>query len=98
MGNVAGNNGPTAFLMKGKRRRLAYIDAFLVKEGCEPGSTIAMMENAFMTDEAWVEITPKIVDGYRNMDVVQDNPQWWMVELFDGFGSHTTNLEAMQVS
>ena len=97
-GTVAGKNGQTAFLMKGKRRKAAYTDAFLEKYGCEPGSTIAMMENAYMTDASWVEITRKIVDGYRAIDIIRDNPQWWMLELFDGFGSHTTNIEAMEVS
>ena len=97
-GTVAGKNGPTAFLMKGKRRKAAYTDAFLEKYGCEPGSTIAMTKNAYMTDASWVEITRKIVDGYRAIDIIRDNPQWWMLELFDGFGSHTTNIEAMEVS
>ena len=97
-GTVAGTNGPTAFLLKGKRKRKAYSDAFLIKHGCEPGSVITMNENAYMTDETWVEITPSIVDGYRHLPSVRDNPQWWMLELLDGFGSHTTNIEAMEVS
>ena len=62
-----------------------------------PGSTVAMTENAFMTDAAWVELTPKLLAGYHMLEVVWDNPQWWALELFDGFGSHTTNLEAMEV-
>ena len=76
---------------------MAYTDAFLQDQGCEPGSTIAMTENAFMADVAWVELTPKLVAGYLMLEVVRDNPQWWALVLFDGFGSHTTNLEAMEV-
>ena len=52
-GNDVGNNVPTAFAMKGKKRRAGYWDAFLEREGCAPGSTIVMTENAFMTDTAW---------------------------------------------
>ena len=97
-GTVAGKNGPTAFLMKEKRRKAAYTDAFLEKYGCEPGLTIVMTENTYMTDASWVKITRKTGDGYRAIDIIRDNPQWWMLELFDGCGSHTTNIKAMKVS
>ena len=63
----------------------------------EPGLTIAMTENAYMTEKAWVGITKKIVDGYRQIPLIPDNPQWWMLECFDGFGSHTIKIEAMEV-
>jgi hypothetical protein len=59
-GTPAGSNGPTAFLMKGKQRKAGMTDKFLIKEGCAKGSTIAMTPNAFMTDEAWKEISPKV--------------------------------------
>jgi len=49
-GNAAGNNGSTAFIMKGKRRKTGFSNSFLEKEGAAPGSTIAMTDNAFMTD------------------------------------------------
>ena len=55
-----GKNGPTAFIMKGKRRKAAYTDDFLVENRCEPGSTITMVENAYVTDEAWVDATESI--------------------------------------
>ena len=29
------------------------------------------------------------VAGYRMMPIVVDNPDWWMVEIMDGFGAHT---------
>lgn len=57
-GTPAGDNGPTAFIMKGKRSR--YKDKFLIDNGAAKGSTIAMTENAFMTIEAWEEITPGV--------------------------------------
>ena len=64
-GNCAGNNGPTAFIMKGKARKKGWrFDDILVSNGCEEGSTIAMTENAFMTDEAWYNITEKVFDPF----------------------------------
>jgi hypothetical protein len=58
-GVTVGGNGPTGFLLKGKKKRPGYTDDMLVKHGCEPGSTIIMTENAFMTNEAWIELTRK---------------------------------------
>jgi hypothetical protein len=97
-GFVAGHNGPTAFIMTGKNRRTGYTDKFLMNNGCEEGSTIAMMETAFMTTKAWEEITPSLIQGYRAMQVVCDNPDWWMLEIVDGFCAHVESMEALQVS
>ena len=74
--NLTGNNGLTAFIMEGKRRKAAYTDDFLVEHGCNPGSTTAIMENTYMTDEAWVGITKSVVDGYRQITLIRENPQW----------------------
>ena len=41
-------------------------------------------------------MAPSIVKGYRALPVVKDNPQWWMIEIFDGFGAHLTNLNALK--
>ena len=49
-----------------------------------------------MTEEAWKETTPNLVEGYRKISVVQDNPNWWRIEIFDNFGVHLFNLEAMK--
>ena len=57
-GTPAGDNGPTAFIMKGIRSK--YKDKFLIDNGCAEGSTIAMTENAFMTIESWENITPSV--------------------------------------
>ena len=95
-GNCAGNNGPTAFLMKGKKRRKGYTNAFLKAEGCAPGSIVVMTDNSFMMEKAWEEMMDKIVRGYRSLPVVCDNPQWWMIEIFDGFGAHLNNLPALK--
>mmetsp|Transcript_11118 Transcript_11118/g.23632 ORF Transcript_11118/g.23632 Transcript_11118/m.23632 type:complete len:101 (+) Transcript_11118:1290-1592(+) len=36
----------------------------------------------------------QIVHGYQSMPSILDNPQWWMLEIFDGFGVHFNNLVA----
>ena len=36
----------------------------------------------------------QIVRGYRELPYIKENPQWWVLELVDGFGSHITNVEA----
>ena len=59
-GQPTAGNGPTAFLLKGKKRPPGMTGEFLVANGCEPGSCFAMTENAFMTDAAWNEISVKV--------------------------------------
>ena len=51
-GSAAGNNGPTLFCMKGKKRRTGYDEGFLLRNGAAPGSTIVMTETALMTEKA----------------------------------------------
>ena len=51
---------PLLFIMKGKNRKKGMTNSFLIDEGCAVGSTIAMTENAFMTDAAWQEITDQV--------------------------------------
>ena len=48
-GSVAGDTGPTMFLLAGKQRREGYTDNFLLENGAAPGSTVLMTQNAFMT-------------------------------------------------
>jgi hypothetical protein len=36
----------------------------------------------------------QIVLGYRELPYIKWNPQWYCLELLDGFGSHTDSLEA----
>ena len=87
----------TRGIIEGKKRRMTYSNAYPRREGCALGFTISMAENSYMTDEAWVEITPNIVVGYRHLPFVLDNSQWWVLELLDGFGSNTPNIEAIEV-
>ena len=96
-GTAGGTNGPTVFLMEGKRVKTGFTAKFLEEHGAEPGSTIQMTEKAFMTEEAWLKMTPELVRGYRNMPFIQDNPQWYVVEIFDGFGAHLSNYDALKM-
>jgi len=96
-GTCAGTTGPTIFLLKGTNRRSEFTDEFLVKHGLAPGSTIIMTENAYMTDEAWLEVSKAIVKGYRSLPYVKENPDWYMLELLDGFKSHENVLAANEL-
>ena len=97
-GSVAGDTGPTLFLLAGKQRREGYTDKFLHDNGAAPGSTVLMTQNAFMTIEAWEAMTPKLCAGLRKINaIVEANTQWWMLEIFDGFGAHLASLDAAQV-
>eukprot|EP00978_Attheya_sp_CCMP212_P031727 scaffold120920_cov35-Attheya_sp.AAC.1 len=95
-GSVAGSQGPTIALMKGKRRKVGYSDKFLVKKGFAEGSTIIMTPTAFVTEEAWEEMTPFVIKGIRSIDIIKANPQWWVLEVFDGFGLHVSSYKAMK--
>ena len=59
-GSLFGSNGPTEFIMKGKKRRNGYDERFLENHGAALGSTIAMTENEFMTEKVWAEIAEKV--------------------------------------
>ena len=59
-----------------------YMDilTFFFQEGCEEGSMILITENAYMNKEAWKDMTPKFVEGYRNMTFVRDNTNCYFDE------------------
>jgi len=41
-----------------------------------------------MTDDAWLQLLKKIVEGYRLLPYIKENPMWHVCELLDGFKSH----------
>lgn len=88
-GNAAGNSGPTFFLLAGKHRKPAYTPAFLEEFGAAPQSDIVMTPSAFMTDDAWSELIPRLAKGLRMMPVVADHPGAWILLSLDGYKSHT---------
>jgi hypothetical protein len=97
MGTVAGDTGPTIFLLKGTKKWTFFTNDFLQRHGMAIGVTIIMTENAYMTEEAWLESSQLIVKGYRSMPFVADNPDWLMVELLNGFKSHKNLLSANEL-
>ncbi len=54
-----------------------------------------MTSNAYMTDEAWIKLTPFIANRIRNMVVIKDHPDWMVCMTLDRFGSHLVP-EALQ--
>ena len=97
-GNIAGTTGPTVFLLEGKHRRVGYTDKWLMDNGAAAGSTIVMTPTAFMTEQAWEAMTPSVIKGLRSASsIVNANTQWWVLEVFDGFGPHTSSLYSMQM-
>ena len=44
-----------------------------------------------------MELAPKMASGIREMPVIRDCPHWWVVKIIDGFGPHTSSLEAMEI-
>ena len=97
-GSVSGDTRPTMFLLQGIQRRAGFSDKFLVSNGAAVRSTVFMAPNSFMTTEAREVMTPKICAGLRKISkIVKANPQWWMLEIFDGFGAHLSLLKAAQV-
>ena len=96
-GTCSGSNGPTVFVMKGVRTPVGYNEGFLHDHGASVGSSIQMTENAFMTDECWEKLSPQLIEGYRSLDYIKENPQWFCLEIFDGFGAHLNNIKALQM-
>ena len=96
-GTAAGAHGPVGFLPPGQKRKAGYDDAFLVKHGAPEGSTIEMTPTGYMTEEGWLEMSPHMADGLRKLPVICDMPHWWMVKIIDGFGEHTSSVQAMDI-
>jgi hypothetical protein len=48
-----------------------------------------------MTVDAWERMTPNIILGIRNINkYVAANPQFRVLEIFDGFGAHHLSHKA----
>ena len=88
-GTPKGDQGPTAFLVKEGKKRKVYSERFLMKHGAASVLEVVMTETVFMTTDAWEKITPMLMRGYRKINKhVEANPQWWCLEILDGFGAH----------
>ena len=56
-----------------------------------------MTENAYMTDDAWLEASNAIVKGYRQLPFMKENKDWYIIELLDGCKSHKNVLKAHKI-
>jgi hypothetical protein len=56
-----------------------------------------MMKNTSMTDAAWDAMHESHCKDTRAMPFIASNPDWWVLEIFDGCGSHVNNLHALEV-
>ena len=57
-----------------------------------------MTPSVFMTIEALEEKTPNMVKILRNINqVVAANPQWYMIEIIDGFGDHLGSVYSLEL-
>lgn len=86
VGSAIGVDGPRIYLAKGKDIELDAFKDFTKHFPAPPGSCVEMTPSAYMTDDAWKNIGPKLCQGIRSMDGVQDD--CWVVLSLDGFGSH----------
>jgi hypothetical protein len=57
-----------------------------------------MTPTAFCTTEVWKEIALKRAKSIRNMDpVIKAHPNWYCIEILDGFAAHFNSPEALQI-
>ena len=73
VGSSSGVDGPRVYLAKGKEIELNSFKDFTANYKAPHGSHIVMTPNAYMTDEAWRELVPKLCEGIRAMDRVIPN-------------------------
>jgi len=67
-----------------------------VEKKLAKGSKITYNENAYMTDETWIDIATTLAEGIRAMPIVVDHPDWWFVMFLDGYVSHL-NPQALEI-
>ena len=89
-GTAAGGHGPVIFLCKGEKELIppSLRGDLSEKHGLPVGSCVIATPDAFLTDDAWLELVSVLCKGIRQMPVVKDNPDWDFVLTLDGFVSH----------
>ena len=93
-GSVSGITDPIIFFLEGKNCHGTYSASFLLTNGDTIVSTIIRTPTSFMAVEEHANATPKIIEGLSdNYPIVKAKPQWWMTEVFGGFGPHTSSFK-----
>ena len=62
-GISTGFTGPTIFVLKVQRCHGLFTDEFMRSKGCALGSTIIMVDKAFITNKAWDACTEHLING-----------------------------------
>jgi len=88
IGSAGGAGGPRIFLAKGKSNELKTLSDMPKNHNSPPGSCVVMTPSAYMTNEAWAAMSEGMCKGIREMPVIRDHPDKWVVFSLDGFGSH----------
>ena len=94
---AGGATGPTNFCLEGTKVKPGYTSDFLQRHGAAPGSSIVMTPTAFMTEQAWVEMAEVRAKGMRSMPVIKDHPEYWLVEVLDGYAAHFSSPIALDI-
>jgi len=103
IGMASGEEGPYIFLAKGQKIERASLKGDLSKRArtigvkLPVGSCVIMSPNAYMTDEVYLKLVPPLCKGIRQMPVIKDHPEWWVVISMDGFGSHVNVHRAQEI-
>ena len=61
-GLATGVTGPTIFVLKVQRFHGLFTDDFMRSKGCALGSTIIMIDKAFMTNKEWDACTEHLIN------------------------------------
>jgi hypothetical protein len=100
VGFASGDEGPYIFLAKGQEIQRASLKGDLSKSSvvdAPVGSCVVMSPNAYMTDEVYLKLVTPLCHGIRQMPVIKDHPDWWVILSMDGFGSHVNVHEAQEI-
>ena len=96
-GSVTYNTGPPIFILGIESILSRFNDKLLNKKVAKQGSTIIMTLTDFVTEETWKTMTQSLVKELLEMPIVKENPQWWMLQISNGFGPHLLLLSAMEI-
>ena len=88
-GLASGFDGPRFYLVKAEKIDIQTFKVnFTKKHKAPPGSKVIPTPNAYMTDNFWKKLAPAFAKVLRDLPVIKDYSELWMVLTLDGYGSH----------
>ena len=88
-GIESGVDGPRFYLVKEEKIYLqTFKGDFLKKHKTTPGSKVIPTPNTYMGDKVWNKLAPDFSKGLRDVPVIKDYLELWMVLTLAGYGSH----------